>query len=72
MNQLYFRGVWMKHKLMEAWQDESGMGVIEIAIIIIVLIAIAIAFRTKIIAMVENIFGQMDSNMVVETSVDTN
>lgn len=72
MNYLYFKGMWMRNKLVEVWRDESGMGVIEIAIIIIVLIAIAIAFRTKIVGLVENLFGQLDSNMQVDTNVHTN
>lgn len=70
MKQLFFRGMWMKNKALEAWEDESGMGVIEIAIIIIVLIAIAIAFREKVVALVENLFGQMDSTMTVDTTIN--
>lgn len=70
MERMYYRLSWMRNKLTEAARDESGMGVIEIAIIIIVLIAIAIAFREKIIGLVENLFGQMDSNMVIDGGVD--
>ncbi len=42
--------------------DESGLGTIEIVLILIVLIALVIIFRERIIALLNNIMGQIDTD----------
>lgn len=42
--------------------DESGLGTIEIVLILVVLIALVIIFRERIIALLNNIMGQIDTD----------
>lgn len=46
------------------WEDERGMGIIEIAIIIVIIIAIALIFKTQIEALIETIFDKINSGVV--------
>lgn len=46
--------------LKNLWQDEKGMGIIEIAIIIVIVIALALIFQTQIIELVNSIFDKID------------
>jgi Flp pilus assembly pilin Flp len=45
------------------WQDEEGLGTLEILLIVAVLVAIAIAFREYIISWVNKLFDQSDGQM---------
>lgn len=42
------------------WQDERGMGIIEIAIIIVIIIALALIFKQQITDLIETIFDKVD------------
>lgn len=44
------------NKIKSWWQDESGMGVVEVVLIIIVLIGLVILFKDNITALVESLF----------------
>ncbi len=59
----------MGNILKEFWQEEEGMGTVEIVLIIAVLVSIALIFRNQVIEFVrsnlESIFG--DANTDVET-----
>ncbi len=59
----------MGNILQEFWQEEEGMGTVEIVLIIAVLVSIALIFRNQVIEFVrsnlESIFG--DANTDVET-----
>ena len=48
------------------WEDESGMGTVEVILIIVVLIGLVIVFKQQISGLVENIFKTIkeDSNAV--------
>ena len=43
------------------WQDESGMGVVEIILIIVVLIGLVIIFKERITGVVNDIFEKIVS-----------
>lgn len=60
----------MMNYLKEFWNEEDGMGTVEIVLIVVVLVTIAIVFRTQITGMVDRIFtkinGDVDSNFQLE------
>lgn len=43
------------------WEDESGMGTIEMVLIIVVLIGLVVVFRSGITTLLNNIFGKINS-----------
>ena len=43
------------------WQDEDGMGVVEIVLIIVVLIGLVIIFKSQITALVNKLLSKMSS-----------
>lgn len=43
------------------WEDESGMGVVEVILIIVVLIGLVIIFKNQIIGVVNEIFEKIVS-----------
>jgi len=43
------------------WEDQSGMGVVEVILIIVVLIGLVIIFKTKITEVVNSIFEKIVS-----------
>lgn len=53
--------------LREFWQEEEGMGTVEIILIIVVLIGLVIIFKTQLRALVEKVFEKIttDSNTVM-------
>lgn len=52
----------LKH-LKRFWNEEDGLGIVEIALIIIVLIAIAVIFKDQLKILVDNIFGRVGNNL---------
>lgn len=51
----------LKWSLEDLWKDESGMGVVELILIIVVLIGLVIIFKTRITAVVNQIFEKIVS-----------
>ena len=53
--------------LREFWQEEEGMGTVEIILIIVVLIGLVIIFKTQLRSLVEKVFEKItsDSNTVM-------
>lgn len=49
----------MLDTLKRFWNEEDGMGVVEIALIIIVLVGLAVIFKDKITELVENILEKI-------------
>ena len=45
----------------EFWEDEGGMGTVEIILIIVVLIGLVIIFKKQLTALVNSIFGKITS-----------
>lgn len=43
------------------WEDESGMGTIEMVLIIVVLIGLVVVFRSGITTLLNNVFGKINS-----------
>ncbi len=57
----------MENLMKGFWEEEDGMGTVEIVLIIAVLVSIALIFRKQVIAFVssnlESIFGQADASV---------
>lgn len=49
------------------WQEEDGMGTVEIILIIVVLIGLVIIFKSQITALVQSIFGAITEKSSVVT-----
>ena len=43
------------------WVEEDGIGVIEVVLILVVLISLVIIFKRQITALLNDIFGQINS-----------
>jgi Flp pilus assembly pilin Flp len=50
------------NKLKEFWQEEEGIGVVEIILILVVLIALVLVFKTKITTVVNNAFKSFEND----------
>lgn len=48
------KGIWKAF-----WQDEEGMGVVEIILIIVVLIGLVVIFKKEIVALVKTILSNI-------------
>lgn len=57
----------MRETLTKFWNDESGMGTVEIILIIVVLIGLVIVFKKQINDLVNKIFKKIttDSNKII-------
>jgi Flp pilus assembly pilin Flp len=45
------------------WQEEKGLGTLEVLLIVAVLVAIAIVFRKWIVAWFQDVIGKANSNL---------
>lgn len=43
------------------WNDESGIGVVEVILILVVLVALVIIFKDQLTNLVNSIFGSINS-----------
>lgn len=50
----------MKDCLQEFWEEESGIGVVELILILVILIMLVVIFRTQITAIINNAFAQIN------------
>ncbi len=48
-------------KIKEFWIEEDGIGVVEVIMILVVLIGLVVIFRNQLEALVNSIFGQIQS-----------
>ena len=44
----------------EFWDNEDGIGVVEIVLILVILIALSVIFKDKISTIISNAFSQID------------
>lgn len=44
------------------WEEEDGMGVVEIILIIVVLISLVLIFKTQLTSIVKSIFTKIKTN----------
>lgn len=44
----------------EFWENEDGIGVVEIVLILVILIALIVIFKDKISTIISNAFSQID------------
>lgn len=51
----------MRQFFKELWEDQSGMGVVEVILIIVVLIGLVIIFKSQITGVVNDIFEKIVS-----------
>lgn len=49
----------MKKLLKRFWEEEDGVGVVEIILILVVLIGLVLIFKDQLVSLVKNIFGQI-------------
>ncbi|MDO4489132.1 MAG: Flp1 family type IVb pilin [Eubacteriales bacterium] len=52
---------WLMNGLREFWEDENGMGTIEIVLIVVVLIGLVVVFKDGIGKLLDNIFKSINS-----------
>ena len=52
----------LKNLWLDFWEDESGMGVVEIILIIVVLIAMVLIFKDQITTLVNNIWKSINQS----------
>ena len=45
----------------EFWDNEDGIGVVEIVLILVILIALIVIFKDKISTIISNAFSQIDA-----------
>ena len=57
----------VKEEIMKFWNDESGMGTVEVILIIVVLIGLVIVFKTQISQIVDDIFSAIREETRVVT-----
>jgi Flp pilus assembly pilin Flp len=53
----------IKQKLLQFWNEEDGIGTLEILLILAVIVIIAIAFRKWILKWVKQLFNGADSEL---------
>ena len=51
----------MFYEVKKFWENEDGMGVVEVVLITIVLVGLVILFKNQITALVNNILSKMSS-----------
>ena len=51
----------MSYEVKKFWENEDGMGVVEVVLITIVLVGLVILFKNQITALVNNILSKMSS-----------
>lgn len=56
--------------LKRKWNEEGGMGTVEIVIIIAVLVGLALIFRDSILNFAKNVMGALFSNDQINNDVD--
>lgn len=52
----------LKNTWLAFWEDESGMGVVEIILIIVVLIAMVIIFKEQITKLVNDVWNSINKS----------
>ena len=50
----------MGNTIRDFFEDESGVGVVEVILILVVLIGLVLIFKNQLIQFVKNIFGQIN------------
>lgn len=44
------------------WQEEDGVGIIEIILILVVLVALVLLFKNNVVKIVQNAFSKINTN----------
>lgn len=58
---LRIMGNW-KEDMKALWEEEDGIGVVEIILILVILIMLVVLFREQITAIVNNAFSEINEN----------
>lgn len=48
-------------ELIAFWREEDAVGVVEVILILVVLIALVLIFKSRLTALVQNIFSKIES-----------
>lgn len=51
----------LRREMKEFWEEEQGVGVIELVLVLVVLIGLVIIFKKQITTLLENIFKEINS-----------
>lgn len=51
----------LRQEIKRFWREEDGIGVIEVVLILVVLIGLVIIFKGQITTLLNDIFGQINS-----------
>jgi Flp pilus assembly pilin Flp len=54
---------WIENRIRTLWNDEEGLGTLEVLLIVAVLVAIAIVFRKWIVSWFQDIIGRANGNL---------
>lgn len=52
-----------KRWLMQLWNEEDGLGTLELLLIVAVLVIVAVAFRKWILAFIKKLFGEANEEL---------
>lgn len=53
----------MKQQLSQFWQEEDGIGTLELLLIVAVLVIVAVAFRKWILSFIKKLFGEANEEL---------
>ena len=53
----------MNERKKTLWEDEAGIGVVEVILILVVLIALVLIFKNQIVALVQSLFSSISSGV---------
>jgi uncharacterized membrane protein YqjE len=56
-------------RLLDFWENEDGLGTLEMLMILAVLVAIAVVFRKWIISWINNLFEQTQTELDKDTGI---
>lgn len=61
MNQNKMLQLWSARLVTGFWRNKDGLGTLEIVLICAVIIAVALLFKDKILEILDNLFGKVQS-----------
>jgi Flp pilus assembly pilin Flp len=53
----------VQYSLKKFWQEEDGLGTLELLLIVAVLVIVAVAFRKWILSFIKTLFGQANEEL---------
>lgn len=53
----------LKQQIMQFWEEEDGLGTLELLLIVAVLVIVAVAFRKWILGFIKKLFGEANQEL---------